>query len=288
MFSNSELKMLSAVNKGSDTPSSLTEAENRTKAQIYKVLDSLRKKGTLRLDKGKIIIEDKTHTILLLNVLRRLHGSYEPVSNGGTEILAELATAPRSVNELAERVGVDRTTVSRKIKNMESRSMVGKENGKYSINEGVWPDMGEFARSYSLYRKNNDPRAIRGSRVYYVSNDLIVFSNETAVDLTKTAFSKYAEFGIKMGLRTNYYCDLKRDLSVADVFLHSLYVISEDEDWWLRMMALIFYAKYKEELKGTKHKMKDEMDAVLAGSYVNGWVPLREMQERADMYGVEL
>jgi predicted transcriptional regulator len=266
----------------------LTEAENRTKAQIYKVLKSLREKETLRLEEGKIIIEDKTHIILLLNVLRRLHGSYEPVSNGGTEILAELATAPRSVNELAERVGVDRTTVSRKIKKMESRSMVDKDNGKYSINEGVWPDMEEFAKAYSQYRKNNDPRAIRGSKVYYVSNDLIVFSNESVVDLIRTAFSRYTEFGMKIGLRTNYYCNLKRDPSVADVFLHSLYVVSEDEDWWLRMMALIFYAKHKDELKGTKHKMKDEMDAVLTGSDVKGWVPLREIRERADMYGVEL
>ena len=288
MLSSSELKMLSEVNKGNNTPFSLTETENKTKAQIYKVLKSLRKKEILRLEEGKVIIEDKTHIILLLNVLRRLHGSYEALSNSGTEILAELATAPLSINELTERIGVDRTTISRKIKKMESRSMVIKENREYSLNREVWPDLSEFAISYSLYLKNNDHRAIRGSRVYHVSKDLIIFSNDSAADLTKTAFSRYEEFGIKIGLRTIYYCNLERDLSVSDVFLHSLYVISDSEDWWLRMMALILYAKYKDKLKGTRHKMKDEMDIVLTGSVVKGWVPLQEMRERADVYGVEL
>lgn len=288
MFSNSELKMLSEVGKGADTPSHLADAENRTKAQIYKVLGSLCSKGVLRLEKGKITIEDKTHAVLLLNVLRRLHGSYETLSNDGTEIISELAATPRSVNELAERIGADRSTVSRKIKKMESRSMVVKENGKYSLNRQVWPDLTEFAVSYSLYRKNSDPRAIRGSKIYYASDDLIIFSNDAETECTKTAFSRYAEFGISAGFRTNYYCDPERELSVSDVFMHSLHVISEAEDWWLKMMALIFYVKFKDELKDVSHKMKDEMDAVLSGSHVNGWVTMKEMQERADMYGVRL
>jgi len=288
MLSNSELKMLFDVSKGNDTPLSLTESGNRTKAQIYKILRPLREKEILRLDDGRVTIEDKTHIILLLNVLRRLHGSYGTISGDGMDIIAELATAPRSIKELAERIGVDRSTVSRKINEMGSRSMVIAENGKYYLNRHVWPDLAEFAVSYSLYRKNNDPRAIRGSRVYYVSRELIIFSNDADADYTKTAFSRYAEFGIKMGLRTNYYCNLERDLSVSDVFLHSLYVISDSGDWWLRMMSLIFYVKFKEELKDVKHKMKEEMDAVLSGSVVNGWIPLREMQERADMYGVRL
>ena len=288
MFSNSELKMLFDVGKGSDTAASLTEIGNRTKAQTYKVLKSLREKEILRLEKENVTIEDKTHIILLLNVMRRLHGSYDTISNSGAEILAELVIAPRTINELAERIGVDRSTVSRKMKRMESRSMVIRENGKYSLNRQVWPDLAEFATSYSLYRKNNDPRSIRGSTVYYVSKDLIIFSNDAEADMTKTAFSRYTEFGIRIGLRTNYYCNLERNLSVSDVFLHSLHIISNGGDWWLRTMALIFYVKFKDDLKGVDHKMKDEMDIILNGSAVDGWVPLEEMQERADLYGVRL
>jgi len=288
MFSNSELKILLDIGKGRDTAISLAEAEGRTKAQIYKTLRSLREKGVLRSERGKLTIEDKTHISLLINILRRLHGSYGPISNDGTEILAELAASPRSIDELAYLIGTDRTTVSRKMKMMVSRSMVEKENGKYSMNLQVWPDLAEFALSYSLYRKNNDPRAIRGSKIYHVSKDLIIFSNESVSDRTRTAFSRYAEFGIRIGLRTNYYCDLKDDLSVSDVFIHSLHVISADEDWWLRMMALIFYVKHKDELNGIDHRMKDEMDIVLTGSRVEGWVPLREIQERAEMYDVRI
>jgi hypothetical protein len=56
------------------------------------------------------------------------------------------------------------------------------------------------------------------------------------------------------------------------------------------MMALIFYKKYKNELKNVDHPMKEEMETVLATKTgkVNGWVPLKEMQTRAKMYEVDL
>jgi len=54
------------------------------------------------------------------------------------------------------------------------------------------------------------------------------------------------------------------------------------------MMALILYAKFKNELGSVEHPLKDEMDRVLSGEKVEGWVKLDEMQERADIYGVVL
>ncbi|MCL1984141.1 MAG: hypothetical protein FWG58_01925 [Methanomassiliicoccaceae archaeon] len=288
MFSETELKILSDISRGNDTVPRLIENTGRSRAQIYKVLNSLRKKKTLRLDEGRIILENKTHISLLINVLRRLHRSYGTISNDGMDIIAELTVGPVSVKELTERTGINQRTVSRKISKMASMSMVRKNDGKYSLNQRAWPDLYELAASYHSYLKNNDPRAIQGSKIYYVSKELVVFSSDSEADYTKTAFSRYTELGIEIGLRTNYYCDLKRDLSVPDVFLHSLHIISNNKDWWLMMMALIFYVKFRDELKGVDHKMKDEMDAVLTGSSVEGWVPINEMRERADMYGVRL
>jgi len=54
------------------------------------------------------------------------------------------------------------------------------------------------------------------------------------------------------------------------------------------MMALIFYAKFKKDLGEVKHPLKDEMNRVLGGEKVEGWVSLDEMQSRAKIYGVVL
>lgn len=287
MLSKTEMKMLSDISRGNSTVSSLITTEDITRSQIYSVLRSLREKQILHLDQGKITLENKTHIALLMKVLRSSYGSYGALSNNGMDILAELRT-PRTVRELSERLGIHQTTVSEKIRELMRLSMIKKDEDRYSINRQLWPDLPELAEAYFSYVKNNDPRATPGSIIYFVSRDLVVFSNDSETGCTKTAFSLYTDFGIKITSATNYYCSLKYDVSLPDVFLHSLYVIAADKNWWLRMMALIFYAKFKEELKGIHHAIKDEMDAVLSGSKVDGWVPLDEMRERAEMYGVIL
>jgi hypothetical protein len=67
-------------------------------------------------------------------------------------------------------------------------------------------------------------------------------------------------------------------------------IISSDKDKRLRTVALIFYKKHIDRFGCIRHPMKDEMDAVLRvkeGS-AEGWLPLKEMQTRAEMYGVDL
>jgi predicted transcriptional regulator len=286
MYSKTELKMLSDIGRGHDTVPSLIASMGTTRAQVYKILSSLRKKEILHTKKGKVILERKTHVALLMRTLRNSMMSYVPLSGNGMDILTEL-TEPRTVKELSESLNIHQTTVSEKIRQLSSLSMIWKEGTKYYVNLKLWPDLPELIHAYRSYHRNNDPRAAPGSMIHHVSKDLVVFSNDSELENTKTAFSRYPEFGMDVGGVTEYYCDLEQ-VSLKDVFLHSLHVISDDKDWWLRMMALIFYVKYKDELKDTEHKMKDEMDVVLTGVRVKGWVPLSEMNERAVMYGVRL
>jgi len=134
----------------------------------------------------------------------------------------------------------------------------------------------------------NDLRVPTGSILYYSSKAYAIFSIDKELEYTKTAFSLYSEMGVTLHHFTRYYCTLGSPLTIQDVFTHSLHIIGVDGDWRLKMMALIFYVKYRDELEGVEHPMKDTMNEILKGFRVKGWVPLREMQERADMYGVKL
>ena len=155
MFSSSELKILSHIGNGSDTAPSLIEKTDLARSQVYKILNSLRKDEVLRRKSGKVILENKTHITILVNVL---HASreYETLSNHGLDILAEL-TVPRSVRELSMSLNIHQTTVNENIRGMMSAGMVEKKGVKYSLNAELWPELKDLAISYSLYRKYNVP-----------------------------------------------------------------------------------------------------------------------------------
>jgi hypothetical protein len=127
-----------------------------------------------------------------------------------------------------------------------------------------------------------------GSEIYHSSADLVVFSSNRTLNNRRTAFSKYGDFGMNIYPGTNYYCSSDSDPAIKDVFIHSLYVAEKDKSWRNKMLALIFFAMHKDELNNVMHPIVDDMRSVLNGIPVDGWVPLKEMNERAKMYGVDL
>ncbi|MDR0790940.1 MAG: hypothetical protein LBE47_00190, partial [Methanomassiliicoccaceae archaeon] len=151
-----------------------------------------------------------------------------------------------------------------------------------------WPKVKDLAHSYREYTELIDPRVPFGSEIYHRSNEIAVFSSDMTLNNTRTAFSRYGEYGMKIYPGTNYYCSPDKELDLKDIFLHSLYVVEKDKGWRNKMLALIFYVMHKHELDDISHTITDDMRTVLNGGHVKGWVPLKEMNERAKMYGVDL
>ena len=287
MFSKNELLILSKVSRGTDDIPSLMESTGKSRAQVYKIAASLQKKDAVTFENGKVIPRSKTHISLLLSILRNSRDSYIALSGHSLDILVQLKEA-HTLTDVASAIGLSIRTVQRSMDWMLALNMVRKDGWKYSINEKMWPHIIEFIDAYDQYNRSTDPRAPPASIIFYASKDLVLFSNDKILDHTLTAFSRYSEMGIRVYLGTKYYCNMSTLLTIQEIFTHSLHIITADEDWRLRMMALIFYVKFKDDLKGVAHPMKNEMDRVLSGESMNGWVPLKEMQERAEMYEVDL
>jgi len=286
MLSKNELRALSRIGNGADNVQVLSGELDLSGTQTYKVIRSLGEKEFANLRRGTIFIEKKTHIALLLEILNDSPDACTVLSDSGLEIIKTLAE-PRTSSEISLLTGLHQTTVTRKIDLMRRMGMVRKKGPVYSINEELWPKMKELARSYDAYTKLIDPRVPFGSEIYHLSKDLAVFSSKRTLNSTKTAFSGYGDHGMTVRPGTNYYCS-SDDVNINDIFLHSLYVVEKDGGWRGRMLALIFYVMHRDELKDVKHPLVNEMHTVLNGGRVDGWVPLKEMQERAKMYGVDL
>jgi predicted transcriptional regulator len=287
MLSKGELRALSGISNGADDVKILSGILDLSVPQTYKVVRSLSEKELAGLERGTLFIEKKTHIAILLEVLSDSPDSYIVLSDSGLGIIRTL-TEPRTISEISFMTGLHQTTITRKIDQMRRMGMVKKEKAVYSINEELWPRIMELAHSYDEYARLTDPRVPFGSEIFHASDDLVVYSSNRVLNNTKTAFSKYGDFGMHIHPGTNYYCDSDHELDVKEVFLHSLYVVDKDRTWRGRMLALIFYVMHKHKLADIRHPVVNDMKAVLKGDRIEGWAPLEEMKERAAIYGVDL
>ncbi|MCL2031835.1 MAG: helix-turn-helix domain-containing protein [Methanomassiliicoccaceae archaeon] len=287
MLSKGELRALSEIGNGAVDVPTLSRVLDLSLSQTYKVVGTLFEKEIAFLEQGTLFIERKTHVAILIDILNDSPDSYIALSDSGMEIIRTLIE-PRTVSEISIMTGLHQTTITRKIGLMRRMGMVRKEGSTYSVNEELWPKIMEFARSYGAYARLTDPRMPLGSEVYHSSGGLLVFSNDRVLNNTRTAFSKYGDFGMNIHPGTNYYCSSDTEPDIRNVFLHSLYVVEKDKNWRSKMLALIFYVMHKHELKDVPHPIVDDMRTVLSGGGVEGWAPLEEMNERAKMYGADL
>ncbi|MFA5452152.1 MAG: hypothetical protein WC248_01060 [Candidatus Methanomethylophilaceae archaeon] len=286
-YSRSELHLLSEYSRGTDGVEGLSVKLKVSVTQIYRIIESLRKKNVIILKNGKIVNENRTHIVLLLNILRDSEDAYIPLSDRGMEIMMVMKE-PVTMKEIAYATRLNVSTVSRKIKQMFGRSMVIRDGMKYSLNNKVWNELSELCSETEKYENNIDFRVPNGCELYHSDERSAVFSSASDLPFTRTAFSVFEKFGIKVCLGTNYYTTENADIAVDEVFLHSLWVIFKDKDWKLKMMSMIFYVKNKEYLQNIRHPIKNEMDAIISGKEVKGWVSVEEMQGRAEMYGVTI
>ena len=281
--------MLQNISCGINTVQGLSGSMDMSIPCVYATISSLREKDAVRLNKGTVIPERHTYLNLLMAMLHDYTSASENLSGNGMDLLAELLD-PKSVKELSAALGTDRRTVTARINKMKQNGLVYKEGGKYGINDIFWPEVRKMAAEYDTYRRTIDLRVPSDSRVYFTSKDYAVFSNDRKIDYQRTAFSVYGDHGVPVYANTYYYCTLSEAPTLSEIMEHSMQIISADRDKRLRMIALIFYKKYIYKFNDIMHPMKKEMDLVLKtnNGTVSGWLPLKEMQTRAEMYGVNL
>jgi len=289
MFSKKEMLMLQHLSHGINTVAGLSGSMDMSIPRVYATAAALNKKGAVRLKDGTLIPERHTYLNLLMTVLHDHLSASDNLSGNGMDLLAELLDE-KSVTELSEALGADRRTVISRINKMKRNGMVFKDNGRYRINDAFWPELMKMIFEYDIYRRTIDLRVPSDSRIYFGYGDHAVFSNDRITGHQMTAFSKYGEYGVTIHTGTNYYCTMPDPPTLSEIMEHSMRVISLDKDKRLRTAALIFYKKHIDVFEDIRHPMKDRMNAVLRmkDCTADGWLPLKEMQERAEMYGVDL
>lgn len=115
--------------------------------------------------------------------------------------------------------------------------------------------------------------------------DSVLFKSMRTQDATPTSFSAYADNGIELGLRDNYYTLPKRELSIQETFIHSLDSAAEFSG---RLFCILFYLKNREKLEAVEHPMMKDLKAVLQGKMISGYPTLEDINEKAELYDIHI
>lgn len=286
-FSKTELKVLWQAAIGKRRVPEIALALNKNQSQIYRILRSLEKKGFAALEKGAITASGNTSVNMLLQELSRRPNIVDNLSGCGVKLFTAILE-PKSVTQIIKETGIKRSTVFYKLREAGRNSFVNMHDGKYFFNGNVWPKVKEFLIELKKYEETADKRVPHGAIIYHKNEKEIVFSTKIECDATLTGFSAYEKFGIKL-LPVDYtYYLPKKTLSKQEILLHSLYRAEKDGDARDFTLIALFYLKHKNELKGVRHRIIDNINKILHGGKVKYYPTLDEVKERADTYDIKI
>jgi hypothetical protein len=287
-FSQTDLKILEQIAGGTTDIKTIAAHLKKSDKQIYASSQKLKTKNILDLLNGTLEPKKTPHVTLLLHLLKKHPNLTTTISGSGLRILSSLIT-PKKVTDIVQETGISKTMVYDTIQHCLPISMVKpKTENTYMINSDIWPDLQEFLTALHIYDETTDPRVPANSTIYYKNNKEILFSNDGPLDATRTGFSAYEHYGLKILLPTTYYCLPKKDVTKKDVFIHSLRITEKDQDIRHLTYLSLFYAKYKKELTGITHPFLDNIKQILQGTPIKGYPTLKEIQEKADVYDIRL
>ena len=203
------------------------------------------------------------------------------------ELLARLDRTPRSLETLATETGIPGDTLYGYLKGflwvgIVSRSRQGKAY-LFSFNYIVWPELKEFVTSLQKYQVLRlVPREALLIKSYETS---VLFKSLRPQDATFTSFSAYEDYGILLGLRDYYYTLPGRELSIQEVFIHSLDSAGELQQ---KLFCMLFYLKNRDKLETIDHPMMKDLKAVLQGERIRGYPTLEDIEDRTELYDIKL
>jgi transposase len=285
-FSKTELKVLEQLALGKKQITAIAKALDKDKSQIYRIIKSLSEKGFLSLHNKKIKPSEKIHVQILLQELSKQSSFINDISGCGLKLYLCIQKNPKTLQEIEQETSIKPSTFFLKLKTARKKSLIRTIENKYVFNSDFWSELNEFFTQLKKYEEVVDNRIPAGSVIYYKNDKEIVFSTKAQVDATLTGFSAYDRYGIKIYTIDNDYYLPQKELTIKEVFTHSLYRTEKEKSIQNLIILSLFYVKHKEKLSEISHKILENINKLLQGNEIQGYPLLSEIKERAEIYDI--
>ncbi|MEK6864066.1 MAG: hypothetical protein AABX27_02145, partial [Nanoarchaeota archaeon] len=286
-LSQTELKALQMTAGGETRIQQIAGKLKISIKQAYRVCKGLEQKGLLERGRNKVMLSKAAIAVMLSNLISENPNTIPLFADSGIPILT-LLLIPKSTVEIVNESGLKKSIIYRKLKQALSISAIRKENNKYIINEKVWPKLNELLQAIKTQEETIDSRVPLGSIIYFKNKDEIIFSNKANIDFSLTAFSRYADYGIKLLLPTNFYYSPKKKFSLKQILLHSLYIAEKERDIRYIIYIALLYIAHKKQLSPVKHPVLDNIKLIIKGTKIENYPSLDEIREKAEIYDIKI
>jgi predicted transcriptional regulator len=287
-LSQTELKVLEQVSYGNNKIENIAQNIHRSNSQIYRAKQNLLEHGFLHLNRGRLEPEKSINSALILNLISRYPSLIKLFSDSGLRILISILK-PKSINEIMQETNLKKSTIYKKIKIGRNISAIEKnKNHKYTINEKIWPNLKNYLQENKKFEEAIDNRIPVNSIIYHKNEDEILFSNNSELKATPTAFSVYEKYKIKILLPTNFYYLPNKNLSKEEILLHSIYITNKEKDYRYLTYVALFYIKFRCEFIKIKSPILKNFDNILKGNKIERYPTLDEIKEKAELYDIKI
>jgi len=289
-MSKNEIKVLDYVTSSGRAlhPRDITKALGLSRGTISKIITSLEDKGLIEREDNKISLARTQHAERFkgLYYAHRASPFQSILADRRIDLLSKLDNAPKSVENLKEDTGILTKTIYSYLKGLRNLGIVKRTKSdkgyRYSFNYAFWGKLKDFVDSFTEFE---EARLIPKEALLIKNyGDNVLFKSIAKLDATLTSFSAYEQYGIELVLRDYYYTLPKRELSIRDVFIHSL---DSAESISHRLYCILFYLKYRNKLKKINHPMMKSIRAVLQGKRVKGYPSLDDVIDRMSLYDIK-
>lgn len=281
--------MLIAGSEKALRPGDLSKALSLRPESLSRLVTDLVNKGLLERV-GKEIALARTPAA---ESFKRLYFSHRAsplhllLADRRADLLSRIDGGQKSVDALEQETGIPKKTIYRYLKDFIRLGTIRRsKQGRtylYSFNYTLWPELKDFVTALMEHQAwHLVPRDVLLIKSY---GDSVLFKSIRQHDATPTSFSAYGEYGIDLGLRDNYYTLPNREITIEEVFIHSL---DSAADLRQRLFCILFYLKNRDKLESVDHPMVKHIKAVLQGESIKGYPSLEEIEDRAELYEIEL
>jgi hypothetical protein len=258
----------------------------KSRKQLSRAARELEQQGLLLRQRGKFQPARTPATNLLLRLLPTYPNLIPLLADSGLPVLISLL-APKTVEEIAHQTGFQKNTVYRKLQQARALSIVNKKAKQYSLNLIIWPELVEFLREYKQVQETVLLALPADAFIYSRKRKEVLFSSAQPLEATKTAFSAYEKYGIKLFLPREYYLLPQRKLTLREIFLHSLLITEKEKTMYNLTYAAIFYLRHKAGLRSLSHPILTALKQVLRGKKgrkIPGYPSRLEILARTEVY----
>jgi predicted transcriptional regulator len=212
------------------TVTSLAKKLNVSPAAASKITEKLiinnlatkhRNGKTMLIEKEKTTLAQKLEEII--TIFPRL--PLEKILTHTNLTLIASMNYPLTVEELGKTIGVTRQWIHKTINQLSTYGIILKTDDNYTINP-IHKKIYDFTTTYLEFQHYRDASMRTNDAIilWQHGNEFLFKTKQNLTNIQKTAVTTFSDYDLPLVSNSNYYYTTKRQLTTADVILHTILI----------------------------------------------------------------